>query len=203
MPRIDLKKELKEFYGASARHPVRVNVPGMNFLMIDGQGDPNTADDYRRAVEALYSVAYTVKFGVRNGPLGIDYGVMPLEGLWWTDDMRQFRTDNKDIWKWTLMILQPEWVSVDTVRAAKETAGSRKVLPALPRLRLERFEEGEAAQLLHVGSYAEEGPTVERLHAFIADGGHELRGRHHEIYLNDARRTAPSRLKTIIRQPFA
>ena len=203
MKKTDLKKELKAFYGAKAGKCALVDVPGLNFLMVDGQGNPNTADSYRAAIEALFSVSYTAKFMIKKGPGAVDYAVMPLESLWWTDDMAQFSADNKDIWKWTAMIVQPEWVTADIVEAASQAAAKKKELPALADMRFERFEEGRAAQVLHVGPYAEEAPTIELLHRFIADEGLERAGKHHEIYLSDPRRTAPEKLKTIIRQPVA
>ena len=154
--------------------------------MIDGEGNPNTAADYKGAVEALYSVSYTAKFMVKKGPIAIDYGVMPLEGLWWADDMKEFSpADNKVMWKWTAMIMQPEWVTGELVEEAKQQAAKKKALPLLPRLRFESFEEGKAAQVLHVGPYAEEAPTIERLHAFISDQALSLRDKHHEIYLSE------------------
>ena len=201
MQKIDLKKQMKPFYSASAKAPEFVDVPAMNFLMIDGKGNPNTAAEYQDALEALYSVAYTIKFAVRKGPIAIDYGVPPLQGLWWADDMDDFVADNKDKWQWTMMIMQPEWVSAELVEDATESAGKKKDLPSLPLLRFDSYAEGEAAQILHVGPYAEEGPTIERLHRFIADQGRELRGKHHEIYLGDPRRADPAKLRTIIRQP--
>jgi len=203
MDKVDLKKQLKHLYNASTKENVLVDVPSMNFLMIDGQGNPGTAAEYRHAIETLYPVAYTLKFAVKKGPIGIDYGVMPLQGLWWTDDMKDFSTDNKDIWKWTMMIMQPEWITAELVDEAKEQAGKKKELPSLSRLRFEAYAEGEAAQIMHIGPYADEGPTIERLHQFIEDQGRELRGKHHEIYLSDPRRADPSKLKTIIRQPVA
>jgi hypothetical protein len=201
MSKIDLKKEFKPFYSASSKEVEFVDVPAMNFLMIDGQGDPGRATAYEQAVEALYSVAYTIKFAVKNGAAAIDYVVPPLQGLWWADDMSDFVTGKRDNWRWTMMIMQPEWVTASVVAAAIETASQKKELPSLPLLRFADFREGAAAQLLHVGPYADEGPTIERLHDSIAEHGLELRGRHHEIYLGDPRRSDPARLKTILRQP--
>lgn len=201
MKKIDLKKDLKHLYAASGKKIVLVDVPRMNFLMMDGQGDPNTAEAYSDAVQALYTLSYTLKFMIKKGELAIDYGVMPLEGLWWTDDMADFSPDNKDIWKWTAMIMQPAWVTADLVEEARRQAAKKKPLPAISEVRFEGFEEGKAVQCLHVGPYADEGPTIERLHQFIRDQGLELAGKHHEIYLSDPRRADPAKLKTIIRQP--
>jgi hypothetical protein len=199
--KVDLRKKLKDIYGATAREITRVDVPAMNFLMIDGQGNPNVSEDYQGAVEALYAVSYAAKFMVKKSSVAIDYGVLPLEGLWWTDDPAQFSTDNKDIWNWTAMIMQPEWVTADLAEDAKQQSAKRKTLPMLASLRFESFDEGQAVQVLHEGPYAHEAPTIERLHQFISDQGLKLRGKHHEIYLNDPRRTDPAKLRTILRQP--
>jgi len=201
MAKIDFKKELKHLYSSSAKAVVAVDVPAMNFLMVDGEGDPNTAQQYREAVEALFSVSYTIKFMVKKDA-GVDYGVMPLEGLWWVDDMTKFSTERKDEWKWTSMIMQPKYVTAKHVNAAIEAVRKKKNLPALSKLRFESFHEGAAAQIMHIGPYSAEGPNIAKIHAFIHNSGHTLSGKHHEIYLNDARRTAPEKLKTILRQPM-
>lgn len=202
LTKIDYKRELGGLYRA-AREPAIVDVPELAFLMIDGHGDPNTAAEYREAVEALYTIAYTAKFAVKRGPQGIDFGVMPLEGLWWTEDMARFSTAKKSDWDWTAMIVQPQPVSREVFEQARETAVEKKPeLAAIGRVRFERFAEGLSAQAMHVGPYATEGPTIGRLHAFIAEQGYELRGKHHEIYISDPRRCAPEKLKTVIRQPI-
>ena len=202
MLKIDWKKELKHLYRPSARALVAVDVPALNFLMIDGAGDPNTAQEYQQAVEALYAVAYALKFMVKKGPAAVDYGVMPLEGLWWVDDMRQFSVDDKGAWQWTMMIMQPEHVTETLLEEALEQVRVKKDPAALGKMRFESYHEGLAAQIMHVGPYAAEAPTIEKIHRFIAENGYQLRGKHHEIYLGDPRRTAPERLKTIIRQPM-
>ncbi len=166
MTKIDLKKELKYLYQPSAKDVALVEVPGMNFLMIDGQGDPNTAPAYQEAVEALFSVAYAIKFKVRN-TLAIDYGVPPLEGLWWADDMAAFSARDKSGWKWTMMIMQPEFVSTALVCDTIAEVKKKKNLPALARLRYEPFAEGKCAQILHIGPFTSEGPTVAKVHSFI------------------------------------
>ena len=201
MQKIDFKKEFKQLYRPSAKKISVVDVPPMQFLMIDGQGDPNTSQVYTDAVEALYAVAYTLKFASKK-QLARDFTVMPLEGLWWVEDMSDFSTKDKDSWLWTAMIMQPDWIDATMVEAAKEAAAKKKDLPALPGLRFERYHEGLAAQILYIGPYADEGPTIARLHAFIAENGYRLAGKHHEIYLSDPRRTAPEKLKTVIRQPM-
>lgn len=202
MSKIDYKKELKEFYRPSAKKVVEVNIPKMNFLMVDGHGAPEMTE-YKEAIEALYSVSYTIKFMIKKGDIGIDYGVLPLEGLWWADDMLDFINENKSKWIWTMMIMQPELVTKDLVHAAISQVKDKKNLPAINKVKFKSFQEGRCAQTLHVGPFSEEGPTVERVHSFIADCGNELTGKHHEIYLTDIRRAAPENWKTVIRQPMS
>jgi hypothetical protein len=199
--RLDLRKELKQLYQPSAKAVAEVKVPAFTFLMIDGKGDPNSSKSYAEAVEALFAVSYAAKFMVKKGPSQQDYAVMPLEGLWWADDMAAFRSGDRGQWQWTLMIMQPEFMTQALLRTAMAETMARKQLPGIARLRIERFEEGHCAQILHVGPFSEEGPTIERLHAYI-DAHGRLRGKHHEIYLTDIRRAAPSRWKTVIRQPM-
>ncbi len=198
--KIDLKRELPELYTAR-RRPGIIEVPELKFLMIDGHGDPNTSADYGHAIEALYSVAYTLKFRIKaEGSL--DFPVMPLEGLWWAADAAEFPAEEKSSWSWTAMLLQPDVVTDELVADAIEAASRKRSIPAAALLRLESFTEGLSAQILHIGPYAEEAPTIAELHAFIAEQGHARRGKHHEIYLGDPRRSAPDRLRTIIRQPI-
>ena len=205
MKKIDFKKEFKHLYNPSVKEVVFVDVPEMNFLMIDGSGGPNTAQEYHDAIEALYSVSYALKFMIKKVESAIDYVVMPLEGLWWADDMTQFTTENKDVWKWTSMIMQPEFVTKDLFdKAVEQVKKKKKNLPALPKIRFETFHEGLSAQIMHIGPYSAEGPTIEKLHKFIKENGYEFDGliqKHHEIYLSDPRRTKPEKMKTVIRQP--
>lgn len=201
MARIDVRRELKHLYAPSAKAVVEVDVPRLRFLMVDGQGDPDTTPAYTEAVEALFSVSYTARFMLKRAA-GVDYAVMPLEGLWWADDHAAFATDDRALWRWTLMILQPDFVEDAVVDAAVAQVRDRKRLPAVERLRLQSFAEGRCAQVLHVGPFSEEGPTIERVHAFVAERG-QLAGRHHEIYLSDIRRADPARWRTVIRQPMA
>jgi hypothetical protein len=202
--KLDLTKELKHLYFPSPKAPVMVEVPVLNYLMIDGHGDPNTSPVYQAAVEALYTLSYTLKFAIKKAE-ATDYAVMPLEGLWWVEDMAQFTTTDKSAWDWTMMIVQPEPVTAEWVERARAEAikkkGPGETAQAVSRIRFEPYAEGRAAQIMHLGPYSAEGPTVARLHAFIAQQGFALRGRHHEIYLGDPRRTAPEKLKTVIRQP--
>jgi hypothetical protein len=202
MKKIDYKKELKNLYSASAKKVEIVEVARMNFLMIDGEGDPNTSPAFQEAVEALFSLSYTLKFMIKKGKEGIDYGVMPLEGLWWVDDMSQFSIEKKDNWKWTLMIMQPEYVTINLFHKAGEQVKKKKDLPALKKIRLEAFSEGKAAQIMHIGPFSEEGPTIQKIHSYILGNNHKNSGKHHEIYLSDIRKAAPEKWKTIIRQPM-
>jgi hypothetical protein len=200
MRKVDLKKELKQLYKPTAKEVVAVEVPAFQFLMIDGEGDPNSSSAYSDAVEALFSVSYTAKFMVKKAEV-IDYAVMPLEGLWWADDMSVFVAGDKSQWKWTMMIMQPSFVPNPIIDAALGDVRKKKGLRAMDRLRLETFAEGSSAQVLHVGPFSTEGATIERLHAFI-DARTARRGKHHEIYLSDIRRADPAKWKTIIRHPM-
>lgn len=197
--KIDFKRELRECYTAKPA-PAIVEVPELPFLMIDGHGDPNTCRDYREAVSALHSVSYAAKFALKRDDI-LDYSVMPLEGLWWVPDMSTFTTKDKSAWDWTMMIMQPDAVTLEVFEQAAVKV-AKKSLPALERVRLERFAEGPAAQVMHRGPYSTEGPTIAALHAFIAEQGRERAGKHHEIYLSDPRRSAPEKIKTILRQPL-
>ena len=200
MEKLDLRKELKHLYNPSAKAFQLIDVPSMQFVMIDGEGDPNTAESFRSAMEALYTVSYTLKFDLKKNH-AVDYPVMPLEGLWWADDMELFSQQKKAEWKWTLMIMHPDVVSKKLFKSAVEQVEAKKGLPALGGLRFERFREGKSAQILYLGPYADEGPTITRMHAFIRESGYVPEGKHHEIYLGDPRRSAPEKLKTVIRQP--
>lgn len=200
--KIDFKKELKHLYKPSLKEVCLVNVPTMNFIMVDGKGDPNTSQEYREAVEALFGVSYTLKFMIKKGELGIDYGVLPLESLWWIDDMTKFSVDNKEDWQWRAMIMQPEYVTQTLFDRATQEVKRKKNLPALSKLRFESFAEGKAAQIMHLGPFSEEGPTIEKVHNFIMTQGYQLSGKHHEIYLSDIRKAAPEKWKTVVRQPY-
>jgi hypothetical protein len=201
MAKIDYKKQLKHLYGPRASQVDLVEVPRMSFLMVDGAGDPNTSRSFAEAIEALYPVSYTLKFMIKKGEIAIDYGVMPLEALWWAEDMSAFASGNKEAWQWTLMVMQPECVTPDLVEAAIAEVAKMKKPLALPLVRFEAFTEGLVAQTLHIGPFSAEGPTIERVHDFIAEQGRNRSGKHHEIYLSDLRRAAPEKWKTIVRQP--
>lgn len=201
MEKIDIKKELKQLYKASGKEVAQVTVPPLRYLMIDGKGDPNTSQEYEEAVAALFSVSYTAKFTVKRGDQKTDYAVMPLEGLWWADDWSAFVAGDKANWNWTMMILQPSFVPEKTIKDAISDVGRKKNFPALHKLRLEEFSEGRCAQILHIGPYSDEGPTIAKLHEYIHTHS-SLAGKHHEIYLTDIRRADPMKWKTILRQPM-
>jgi hypothetical protein len=185
----------------SAKKPEIVDVPPMNFLMVDGAGDPNTSQTYHDALEALYALSYTLKFTLKKAD-GADYRVAPLEGLWWSEEMAAFLSGERARWQWTMMIAQPSPVTESRVVQAIEEVRRKKNPVALPLVRFASYHEGLAAQIMHIGPYATEAPTIQRLHEFIHGEGGVLQHKHHEIYLGDPRRTAPERLKTVIRQPF-
>jgi hypothetical protein len=196
--KIDYKKEIPAYTARRGRFDL-VRVPALNYLMIDGTGDPDAGQAYRDAISAIYPLAYRLKFRSR-AELGQDYVVMPLEALWWADDMAAFTTErNKSRWSWTLMTMVPGAITAAHLAAAQAAAADR---PGSARVRLERLDEGLCVQTLHIGPYDDEAPVLAALHdEFIPAHGLRMTGRHHEIYLSDARRTAPERLRTILRQP--
>jgi DNA-binding PadR family transcriptional regulator len=197
----DIRKERKDLYAPKAAVFSQVEVPPMAFLMIDGVGDPNTSPHYKEAIEALYTVSYTLKFLSKNN-LDQDYVVRPLEGLWWADDMSAFERGAKDEWRWTMMIGQPDWITDDMVSIAISTTRTKKAVAAVELLRFERLHEGQSVQILHIGSYDDEAPLLKKLRTeFLPQNRLVENGRHHEIYLSDARKTASEKLKTILRQP--
>jgi hypothetical protein len=203
MEKIDCKKQLKHLYEPSSKRVEIVDVPQLNFLMIDGEGDPNTSKSFSDVIETLYPLSYALKFMVKKGKMGIDYGVLPLEALWWADDMATFVTGNKDAWKWTVMIMQPEFITHAMVEEATKEVQRKKKPASLPLVRFETFKEGKAAQIMHIGPFSDEGPTIEKVHSFIENNGSQRSGKHHEIYLSDIRRAAPETWKTIVRQPMS
>lgn len=199
VPAYDVKKELKQYYAPKNTDWEIVDVPPMRYIGIDGSGDPNIDKSYLDAVEALYSVAYTIKFADKERP----FTVGPLEGLWWADDPATFVTREKAAWKWTMLISQPPWITESDIESVKRSALAKKKLSAIERVRAVALSEGLSAQLLHIGSYDDEGPKLAQLHnEFLAENRLDFNGMHHEIYLNDPRRTASAKLKTILRQPL-
>jgi hypothetical protein len=203
MPKIDFKKELKELY-SPPRKFVIVDVPEMQFLMVDGHGDPNVALEYQQALEALYAVAYKIKF-LSKKQIEKDYVVPPLEGLWWAEDMETFTSErDKSQWDWRMMIMTPDWINSAVFAEALESVRKSKNPASLTKVRLERYREGRSVQIMHLGSYDDEGPTIIELHQeFLPQNGYRENGKHHEIYLGDPRRVAPEKLKTVLRQPVA
>lgn len=200
MDKIDFRAERPDLYKPSAKEFSIVEVPPYHFLIVDGRGDPNTSEAYAQAVEALYALSFTLKFTSKK-QLERDYVVAPLEGLWHSEHRDAFPDRQKDLWSWTMMIRQPDWITESMVDATR-AAVAKKDLVALDLVRSELFEEGKSVQILHVGSYDDEAPTIARLHAeFLPENGLVENGLHHEIYLSDPRRVEPAKLKTILRQP--
>ncbi|KQR21227.1 GyrI-like domain-containing protein [Microbacterium sp. Leaf151] len=199
--KVDFKKTLDGYQAVRGQFRV-VQMPEMRYLMIDGHGDPNISPSYTQALQALYPVAYTLKFASRR-ELGRDYVVPPLEGLWWADDMDAFTTArDKSRWDWTMMLMIPEWIDEAMVRAAIDVVGAKESAGRLDDVRIETFAEGLCVQTLHLGSYDDEADVLEEMHReFIPGRGLHLRGKHHEVYLSDPRKVTPDKLRTILRQP--
>lgn len=203
MEKFDVKKAYKELYAPSRRDFSLVTVPRFSYFAVDGHGDPNTATEYSEALEALYAGSYATKFASKK-ELDRDYVVGPLEGLWRADDPEVFVTRDKASWDWTMMISQPEWITSAELTASIAAVGAKKNLAALDKVRFLELEEGLSVQILHIGSYDDEAPTLDRLHnTFIPANNLSFNGDHHEIYLSDARRTQPEKLKTVLRQPVS
>ncbi len=199
MEKLDFKKTMKGLFAPKAGAFEIIDVPKLRFVMVDGRGDPNVALNYQAAVSWIYTVSYKLKF--MSKATGRDYSVPPMQATWWAEDLTDFRAGRKDRWLWTVMIMQPDWVTPamfeEAVAAASVKLGSRP-----DSLRLEEFEEGLSVQTLHIGPYAAESATIARLHDdYLPANGLAENGKHHEIYLSDPRRAPPEKLKTIIRQP--
>ena len=199
MEKIDFKKEYKALFKPSAKKVSIVEVPKFNYLMIDGNGSP-AAEEYQHAMETIYPMAYTLKFMAKTS-LQRDFVVNPLEGLWWAEDYIVFSNGNKDAWIWRSMIMQPDFITESMFDLAREKV-TEKNLASLDKVRLDSMDEGLCAQIMHIGPYADEAPTIQKLHQFVEDNGYELRDKHHEIYLSDPRRAKPENMKTVIRQPI-
>ena len=201
--KLDLKKEFKDLYKVSDKTPIMVNVPKQKVISIEGKGNPNTSLEFKNAVEALFPVAFKIKFTSKK-ELNKDYTVMPLEGLWWTKDMKDFSIENKDRWLWEVFIVQPDFITENMFKSSIEEVKKKKDLHSISKLRFETLNEGLSAQILHIGSYNNEPGTIKKLHDFISEKDHSFNGliqKHHEIYLSDMRKTASEKLKTILRQP--
>ena len=197
----DLKKELDSYRAKRGEFRV-LDVPALRYLMVDGQGDPNTSHQYADALAALYPLAYALKFASKD-ELGRDYVVMPLEALWWASDMEVFTSArDKSRWEWTAMIMVPDWVTDEQWSAALARVAKKDRPASLDLVRLETLEEGRCVQTLHVGPYDAEAEVLARMHEeVIPAAGLRMSGQHHEIYLSDARRVEPAKLRTILRQP--
>jgi hypothetical protein len=203
MVKIDLKKELKALYNQPSKDITLVEVPELKFIMIDGQGSPES-QQYSQSIQALYPIAYTIKFARKKAD-GTDYGVMPLEGLWWADDMTAFTSGKagREKWQWTLIIMQPDFITQVDFRNAREAAAKKKDNPFIAKVRLESFKEGKSVQIMYIGPFSGERPVIQRMHQKIQEIGGKLYGKHHEIYLSDIRKADPSKWKTVLRQPYS
>lgn len=201
MTKVDFKKTIDAYRARKGRFDL-VEVPDLSYLMIDGHGDPNTSAEFTTAVEALFPLAYTLKFDSKRS-LDRDYAVMPLEGLWWADDHASFTSArDKSRWHWTLMIMQPDWIDEEMLADAVTRASAKNPAARVSEVRLETLHEGLCAQTLHVGTYDDEAPVLAQLHEeFIPANGVRLTGTHHEIYFSDPRKGDPARRRTLLRQP--
>jgi hypothetical protein len=198
--KVDFKKTLPS-YTAKAGKIDLIDVPSIRYLAVDAEGDPNTSDSFHQAIGSLYPLAYTLKFASKLD-LDLDYAVMPLEALWWADDMDSFAvSQDKGAWHSTVLMMIPEWITPERVDSAKEKVASKVSAEQIERIRVLDLVEGKSAQTLYIGSYDAEGPTIEAMHAFIAKRGMVRSGKHHEIYMSDPRRVEPAKYRTIIRQP--
>jgi hypothetical protein len=201
MNKLDLKKEEKVFYSPSAKGPMCVEIPPMKYLMVDGHGDPNTAPEYQAALEALFPLAYAIKFTAKKRQ-GMDFAVMPLEGLWWADDMASFTNGDKSAWDWTMMIRQPDFIEYSLVEEMREQVARKNNPTWLGKIRFDMIHEGMCVQMMHHGPFSAEGPNIAWMHRFAQEQGCATNGKHHEIYLSDFRRTDPEKLRTVLRQPI-
>jgi hypothetical protein len=198
--KVDFKKDLKHLYNPPKGDFHVVAVPEMNFLMVSGTGDPNTSEDYQQAVEGLYTISYGIKFAFKSQ--GLDHVVPPLEGLWWMENMNDFTLANKASWEWTMMIMQPEWVTAEAVEKVVHDAMKKKKLTTLRKIQFAPYHEGLSVQILYTGAYENEAPTIAEMHRYIKSHGYQTNGKHHEIYLGDPRKVSPEKMQTILRQPI-
>ena len=202
MTKIDLKEDLQQFYSASPEDISIVEVPPLRYLMAEGQGDPDSSPPFQQATETLFRLSYMLKFMLKKDR-GLDYTVMPLEGLWCANgELTACAEGRRHEWKWTLMILQPDFITQDMVAAAREATQNQKIAPPLFDLTFGRHTDGQSAQIMHLGPYTEVSATIARLHRLIKEKGYHFAGPLHEIYLSNPRRTAPEKLRTILRQPI-
>ena len=207
METFDYKTAYKHLYLPSAKEPSLVEVPPMKFAMVDGQGDPNTSQAFQDAIGALYGVTYTIKMLPKKKivpPGYVIYNIPPLEGLWWLENGKPFSFDvPKDDYRWTVMIMQPAFVTQELVDKAVEDQFKKKGNPAFNILRFEEFGEGKAVQIMHIGPYGDEPASLAKMEEFADRQGYRFHGKHHEIYLRDPRRTKPQKLRTVLRYAVA
>ena len=202
MKKIDYKKELKLLYIGSVGRIDMLDVPAINYLSIDGYGNPNTSQSYKDAIEALFSVSYNLKFKVKRSDLLIDYGVIPLESMWWLDNEEEVSERNKDEWRWRAMIMQLDVITQEMMKNTKDCVQRKKEdMKALQKIKFGELKEGKCVQILYIGSYAEESETIRGLDDYMMINNLQANGYHHEIYLNDGRKVSSEKLKTIISQP--
>ncbi|MHA1473909.1 MAG: GyrI-like domain-containing protein [Promethearchaeota archaeon] len=201
--KLDYKKEFPDLYKPSLKEPVIIKIPKMMFFMIDGTGDPNTSEDYKEIVQLLYNISYTLKMKViKKETPSKDYVVPPLEGLWYMPKMEEWSMDEKDKWEWTMMIRIPDFIKDSQIKKALKILKETKNPKSFSKIRYEQYDEGTCVQIMYLGPYDEEPPTIKEIHQFAEKNGYNLNGHHHEIYLSDPRRVEPERLKTILRQPI-
>lgn len=201
--KLDYKKEFPDLYKPSLKTPTIIKIPEMTFFMVDGTGDPNTADEYKDAVQILYNISYALKMKViKKETPSKDYVVPPLEGLWYIPNMEEWSMEEKDKWQWTMMIRIPDFIKESQIKKAMKILKETKNPKSFSKLRFEQYDEGTCVQIMYVGPYDEEPPTIKKIHRFAEKNGYDLNGHHHEIYLSDPRRIEPERLKTILRQPI-
>lgn len=205
MEKLDLRKQFRHLYQPSAKKVELVEVPTLRFALIDGEIEPGaspaTSPAFHQAMEALYGISYTLKFMSKlrqENP--IDYTVMALEALWWTET-GEYDLTQPEGWKWAAMMMQPEHITVEMFQEALNQLRKKKPSPALDLLRLESFTEGLCIQIMHIGPYKTEPVTLAKMDAFAVEHGYRMRGKHHEIYLGNPMRAAKEKLKTILRHP--
>ena len=197
-PKLDLKKIHRNCYTAGSE-PKLIQVPDLTYIAFDGEGNPGTSPLFAQAMGVLYGLVYTAKFMCKEREQ--DFTVMPLEGTWWSENMDDFLNGNKDSWKWTVMIAVPDYLDQKLFEEAREKLAGKKDVPGLEKGYRQVFGDGLSVQLLHIGPYSGETENIRRLHIFAEEQGCRLAKKHREIYLSDPNRTAPGKLKTIIRQP--
>ncbi|MDP4089824.1 MAG: GyrI-like domain-containing protein [Bacillota bacterium] len=208
MEKMDYKKEYKDLYVPSNKKPVLIDVPEMKFVMVDGCGDPNNNPEFEKSVEALYSVSYAIKMLPKKGivPEGyIEYVVPPLEGLWWIEGSDKFSFTERENWRYTLMIRQPEFVTAELFQQCLMETKRKKNNEKLEEVGFESFTEGLCVQMMHIGPYATEPETKEVMENFLTENARRDETgavrKHHEIYLSDPRKGDPEKRKTVLRIP--